>query len=155
MTKLLRSSLVLLALLALFPVTGFAQAAPTDKFGWDQTGATLAVVQAYRYDLEMDGIVLSAPLVQTCTGAASPFTCLSPIPALVPGPHTARIRAVDVTTPTTPVVGPFSAPLAFSMRAVPAAPGGLRIVPGGAGGVIAGNLGAFEFGAVAAPGEPR
>jgi hypothetical protein len=121
--------LLLIACLAL-PVLASAQAAPTDRFAWDQAAASLALAQGYRYDLELDAVLLAAPLVTTCTGAVSPYVCSAPIPAVTPSAHTARVRAVDAPVGGTAIVGLFSAPFSFTMRATPAQVTGLRIVPG-------------------------
>lgn len=109
--------------------TAFAQAAPTDRFAWDMAAPSLAEANGYRYDVEMDAVVLPTPLVATCTGAVSPFLCRTSIPAVTPTTHTARVRAVDTTG--TPILGPFSDPVTFTMRATPAKPSGLTVVPGG------------------------
>jgi len=129
----MRATLVLSLLLFIAPAA-FAQsnAAPTDKFAWNIEAASLAVAQAYTYELELDGTVLATALVTTCSGAASPYDCNAPIPAVTPSTHTARVRAVD--TSGTPLTGPFSDLLTFTMRAVPSKPGNFRIIPAGGGG---------------------
>ena len=120
---------VLSLLLILFgAVSAAAQAAPTDRFEWSIAAPTLAVANAYRYDLELDAVILPTALVTTCTGAVSPFICRAPIPAVTPTAHVARVRAVDTTA--TVIVGPFSDPINFTMRATPAKPAGLTVVPG-------------------------
>lgn len=113
----------------LCPVSVFAQAAPTDRLQWDQAAASVAAANAYRYDVEVDGAVASAPLVVTCTGSASPVVCTAAIPPVTPGAHTVRLRAVD-TSAGTPIIGPWSSAFTFTMRAVPAAPQNVRILPG-------------------------
>ncbi len=115
----------MILLLALI-VVGQA-AAPTDRFAWEIAAGALGQAQAYRYDLEIDG---GAPVivVATCAGASSPFTCSAAIPPITPASHVARVRAVDVNG--TALVGPWSDPFSFQMRAVPSAPVNLRIVPG-------------------------
>lgn len=124
----MKKTLVALAFLTI-PSLLYAQSArPTDNFQWDQTGASLAVVQAYRFDVEMDGVVLATPLAHTCTGTASPFTCKAPIPPVTPSQHTARVRAADVTVPTEVITSEWSSPLQFSMRATPNKPENLIIV---------------------------
>lgn len=120
--------LVIVVLLISAPALA-QQASPTDKFTWDQVGANLAQVQGYRYEVEMDGGA-PATVTTTCTGTASPFTCSAPIPAVTPASHTARIRAVDISVPATPMAGGFSLPFTFTMRAVPGVPLNIRIVPG-------------------------
>lgn len=119
--------IVLLTML-LMPIELFAQAAaPTDKFEFNMEAPSLAAANGYRYDVEMDTVVLPTPLVVTCTGAASPFTCRAPIPAITPSQHVARIRAVDAPVGGTVLIGSWSDLLTFSMRATPAKPGGVRI----------------------------
>ncbi len=111
------------------PTLVCAQSArPTDSFQWDMTGPSLAVVQAYRYDVEMDGVVSTTPLTTTCTGTASPFTCKAPIPPITPSQHVVRVRAADVTIPSEVITGEWSDPLSFSMRATPNKPGPISIV---------------------------
>ncbi len=112
----------------------FAQAArPTDKFQWTMEDSGLAIVQAFRYELELDNVVRSAPLVTTCVTSPPPavnFTCTAPIPAITPSNHMARVRGVDIAD-TAPFIGEWSDPLNFNMRAAPSKPGNLKIIPGG------------------------
>ena len=103
-------------------------ARPVDRYVWSMEGASLATVQGYRFEVEVDGAVTVA--AHGCAGPSSPFECSAPIGALTPGEHTARVRAVDVTIPEAPNPGPFSEPVTFTMRAVPSKPGVLRIQPG-------------------------
>lgn len=124
-----RRLLMLVACLVLNAVSAFAQAAaPTDKFEWQQPASSLAQASAYRYDLEIDGAAPVVLAAVTCAGAATPFTCSASIPAVTPSSHTARVRAVDVNG--TAIVGPWSDPLTFTMRATPAKPASLTIKPG-------------------------
>lgn len=121
----------ILSVLLFISSAAFAQSAasPTDKFAWNIDAQSLAVAQSYAYEVELDGVVLPTALVTTCSGATAPYDCAAPIPAVTPSTHTARVRAVDASG--TPLMGPFSDMLTFTMRAVPAKPGNLRIVPGG------------------------
>ena len=135
----------LAALFTFVSVSAFAQAAPTDKFRFNMTAPSLAVAQAYRYDLELDNVVLPTALVTTCSQTTD-ITCDAPIPAITPTTHVARVRAVDVSG-STPIVGPFSDPLTFTMRATPGKPTGLTIVSGDA--QIAGLI--FDLGSVPLP----
>lgn len=141
-------ALAVLMLLASAAPT-FAQAAPTDKFRFDMAAPDLATANGYRYDLELDGAVLTTPLATTCVNAASPFACSAPIPAITPTTHVARVRAVDTSGPT-PILGDWSDPLTFTMRATPAKPSGLTITPGGSAGGANDNL-VFDLGTVAPP----
>src|SRR5262245_38808572 len=97
---------LLSVMFALIPVLASAQAAPTDKFAWNIDAPSLATAQGYRYDLELDNVLQTAPLVATCENPATPFLCKAPIPAVTPTTHTARVRAVD-TSGATPIPGPW------------------------------------------------
>lgn len=146
--------LVLLALV-LSASSAFAQAAPTDKFGFDIAAASLAQANGYRYDLELDNVLQPSPLVVTCvtpSGTPVQFSCTAPIPAITPTTHTARIRAVD-TSGSTPLLGPWSDLLTFTMRATPAKPSGLTIVPGGGSSGDDNAPLVFDLGSIAAPGQ--
>ena len=120
---------VLFALvLLLFSASVQAQtnATSTDRFAWD-IAEGLVAAQRYTYTLEIDGVLRSGPVAVTCTGFAQ-ATCTTPIPALTPGAHTLRVRITD-TVDGVPINSEFSAPLAFTMRAVPNAPNNVRILP--------------------------
>lgn len=145
--------LIILAALAV-PSLALAQTpvAPTDRFTWDQDAPTLAAAQAYRADVELDKVILPAPLVTTCTGATSPFVCKAPLPAMTTGTHTARVRVVDTTSILSLIFSDFSLPTTFTMRASPGAPRNLRIeaiVPP-TGDAAAGRV--IDLGHVPAPG---
>jgi len=141
----MKIALLVASLLIAVASTAAAQnAAPTDKFQFNMVAGSLAEANSYKYELELDGVVQATPLAVTCVDP-SPYTCKAPIPAITPSTHTARVRAVDISG--TPIVGPFSDLLTFTMRATPAKPTGLTIVPGEAG--VAGLL--FDLGAVPTP----
>lgn len=109
----------------------YAQAArPTDKFAWTMAESNLVTAQGFRYELELDNTVLPNPLTVTCTGTTSPFDCQSPIPPITPSQHTVRVRAIDITVPNEILVGDWSDPLQFTMRATPNKPGTLKIIRG-------------------------
>ena len=102
-------------------------ATQVDRFTWGHT-ETAAVAQAFRFEIEIDG---AAPVVLagvTCTGA--PTTCSARIPSVTPTQHVVRIRATDTTNAANPLVGPWSDPLTFTMRAVPSKPSAVGIIPG-------------------------
>jgi hypothetical protein len=130
----MKTLLIPLSLLVLLAgaVPAFAQVStrPTDAFAWDQDGPSQVVVQAYRYELELDGVVATTPLMATCSGLVMPFLCTAPIPAVTPTTHAIRLRAVDVSVPATPIAGGWSDVFSFLMRAIPATPRAVRIVPG-------------------------
>lgn len=127
--------LILAAVLVLVSAPAFAQVTkPGDKFGWEIPTTPLATAQAYSWDLDIDGVITRiTPASVTCVATAidlgvSP-TCETPIPAITPTQHTARLRAVDTTISTTPALSDWSAPFTFTMRALPATPLNIRIVP--------------------------
>lgn len=114
------------------PAIAHAQtnARPTDKFEWSIVASSLSQAQGYTYELELDAVLQTAPLVHTCTGSgAGPFTCSAPIPAVTPTTHTARVRAADKAVVDQVLVSDWSDPVTFTMRAVPGKPGNLRILP--------------------------
>jgi hypothetical protein len=125
---MMKRLLIMSALLAM-PIVVLGQARPTDKFSWQQDETALTNVQAFRYELELDGTIQTVPLVTTCTGTTSPFDCSAPIPAITPTTHTVRIRAVDIGG-SAPLVGDWSDAFSFTMKATPTKPTGIKIVPG-------------------------
>ena len=148
----LRSYLALTVMMLLASaVPSFAQVAPTDKFRFNMPGVTLAVVNGYRYDLELDAVLQAVPLVVTCVNPVEPFACTAVIPAITPTSHTARVRAVD-TSGTTLLLGDWSDLLSFTMRATPSKPTGFTIVPGGSG---SGDALVFDLGELPAPDGQR
>lgn len=112
----------------LLPATVFAQARPGSPFGWEMDHPH-AVAQAFRYELELDGKLLPTPLTHTCIVSAEPVFCTAPIPAITPGKHDARLRAVDMSVPTSPIVSAFSPPHSFEMQAVPSTPKNFGVRP--------------------------
>jgi len=107
-----------------------AQVKPTDNLMWVQDESSLAIAQGFRYELELDNVVLVEPLKVTCSGIVRPWNCQAPIPAVTPTTHTIRIRPIDITN-ADPIVGPWSDIFTFTMRAVPSKPTGIKIIPGG------------------------
>lgn len=101
-------------------------AMPRLQASWTQEAAQ-PVAQSFRYELELDGVVLPT-LVHACVAAsATTALCSAPVSlalALAPGPHTARLRAVDDD-----LAGDYSAPVTFDQRAAPRAPSGVTVVP--------------------------
>jgi len=115
-----------LGILLLGSTTTFGQTAkPGQSFAWD-TADTPARAQSHRWELELDGVVAPTPLRATCVpGTGSDASCSALIPAVTPAQHSVRLRAVDAADST--LVSDWSAPLTFTMRAVPATPTGLTI----------------------------
>jgi hypothetical protein len=104
------------------------QASPSDVLAWEISAPTLAEAQGYRYDAEIDGVVVV--LQHTCAAVTLPsIQCEAPLPPLATGAHTARARAVSVADGVeTP--GPWSEPLLqFSLRVIPNQPVGFSIRP--------------------------
>lgn len=115
--------------MVLFASIAHAQVATSgDKFGWDQTtAATLTQANQSTVDIEIDGIVVQAGAPIVCTGAASPFVCTTAIPAIKPGSHSVRLKFNESINGQV-LSSAFSTAFAFSMRAVPSPPSGIRIV---------------------------
>ncbi len=127
----MKKSFILLFPMLFLSSLAYAQSArPTDKFSWTIDASNSITAQGFRWELELDNVVLTTPLAVTCTGTTTPFTCISPIPPITPSQHSVRIRAVDVTVPDEFLFGDWSDPLQFSMRATPNKPGNLKIVRG-------------------------
>lgn len=109
-------------------------AKPTDKFTWTQD-APVANAQTYRYELELDGVLQTAPLVHTCVASPTAPTmasiCTAPIPAVTPGDHSARVRTVDVSIPEVLqwIFTDYSNTATFRMRAVPTTPRQFGVQP--------------------------
>jgi hypothetical protein len=114
--------LIAILVLVLIPIITNAQAIPSSKLAWDQSGADLTTVQAYTYkyypDLATTGIVLSNV---TCSGTTSPFQCEVAYPAFTPGNHTIKISASNIAGET------LSDPFAFTFVVQPAKPLNLHI----------------------------
>jgi hypothetical protein len=60
---------------------------------WDQQAPALADAQAYRYTAYVDGSATGTVVAATCSGAASPFTCVTPLPVTALGDHTVVVAA--------------------------------------------------------------
>ena len=107
------------------------QVAPGDRFAWDMPGPGLALIQSYRYEVEVDGHRLTDALKDvTCVVGLPPvmFECHAPIPISF-GPHTLRVRSVDATAFGVPAIeGAWSPPFTYFMRPAPPAPAQLRPV---------------------------
>ena len=101
-------------------------AGPTSKLAWDQPAGTLAEASAMAYDAFFDGAVAPSTLTGVvCTGAASPFVCSAPFPALTPAAHGVTLAARNAAGSS-----PVSAVFNFIFVALPQAPRNLRIVAG-------------------------
>lgn len=127
--KLFRSVIILAALAV--PALVEAQT-PNARFVITMDATTAAACAAYRFDVEIDAVV-APPAAHTCTVAPGTPTAQEvriPIPAVTPGDHVARFRAVDITSPPfSPIIGPWSDPFTFTMKALPSKPTNIRIEP--------------------------
>lgn len=125
-----RASGKLVLALGLLLLASSAQAqtaTPTSRLAWDQTAATLAEASSLAYEATFDGAPIAALSGVTCAGAASPFVCSAPLPALAAGAHAVAVQARNAVGPS-----PLSAAFNFTfISSPPAAPSNLRIVPGG------------------------
>lgn len=105
-------------------------AVPTDRLVWSQAAASLSEAQSYTYTLILDSVRQATPLGSvTCTGAASPFTCEVPFPAMTPGQHSVQLVA-SLTVPSTPPVqldSEASVPFSVRLYVAPLSPAGLTI----------------------------
>lgn len=101
-----------------------------ERLGWDMTGPGLGTVQGFRYTIQIDA---QAPVVvvATCTGTAPTFRCVAAFPPMVPGPHTVRVQAGMVISPTETTLGPASDQFSMVFGVV-AKPGNLGLAPPGA-----------------------
>jgi hypothetical protein len=130
-TRPIVNTLVLVFLFA-FPLMASAQTSggPTSRLGWDQAAPSLAAAQGFVYEAFFDGTQTVTTLTATCTGTASPFSCVAPFPALSTGAHSTQIRAVDtVSVVGQRLVSPLSTTFNFTLVALPGAPTNVRIVP--------------------------
>ena len=123
---------IILIILALSTTSTLAQTTKPTHFEWTQDSDSLVSVQSYRYELELDNLTQSKPLVATCFGLTRPFICQAPIPNITPTSHKARIRAVEIST-IKPDIGPWSDAVNFSMRDIiisktPNKPGSLVVI---------------------------
>jgi len=103
------------------------------RFSWTQEDA-LAIAEGFRYELELDGVLLTAPLVASCV--ASPANalfslCSAPSPvSMTKGLHRARIRTVDDDLPDLNdwLFSDYSTEVAFDLRGKPGSPKGVTVV---------------------------
>lgn len=106
------------------------QVSPGDRFAWVMQGPGLALIQSYRYEVEVDGQRLTDALKDvTCVSDGPSYECTAPIPISL-GPHTLRVRWVDATVFGVPALeGDWSPPFLYIMRPSPPPPTSLRPVP--------------------------
>jgi hypothetical protein len=115
--------LLFVLLFVLAAVPAFAQTAtPANSFAFDQVASTLATAQSYAYKLYADGSATGSVVVVTCTGAASPFVCTTPVGAFAPGAHTIRLTSGNAAGESAQ-----SAPFSFTMVIIPATPANIRL----------------------------
>ena len=65
------------------------------QLAWDQAATDLAEAQSFAYKYYLDGATTGGATLPTvtCSGAASPFVCQSPLPTLPVGRHTLKLTA--------------------------------------------------------------
>lgn len=113
----------------LFSISLLAQnASVNNKFGWDQIGTNLSVVQNYVYTYKDNGVMGTSLTGVICSGATSPFSCRGNFPNLTTGQHSLTLVAIDTTT-LTPLESAESVTLKFEFRERPTAPQNLSIIP--------------------------
>lgn len=114
----------LIIALLLAPVLTSAQSATSaNKFAFDQAAPTLADANAYTYKYYTDGSTTANTFTGvTCTGAASPFVCVTNIPAFTPGNHSITMTASNIAGESAK-----SAPFAFTFVVTPVTPANIRI----------------------------
>lgn len=111
------------------------QVSPGDRFAWEMQGPGLSLIQSYRYEVEVDGQRLTDALKDVrCVISEPPvpsFECTAPIPISF-GPHSLRVRSVDITAFGMPAIeGAWSPVFTYFMgpaRPTPPAPTQLRAV---------------------------
>jgi hypothetical protein len=113
--------------------TPIALVVPGDRFAWTMQGPSLALVQSYRYEVEVNGTRLTNALEGVlCVPEPTPkvtFTCTAPIPVSL-GPHVLRVRSVDATIPGAPAIeGAWSPSFTYDMQPVPPMSTVPRVVP--------------------------
>lgn len=103
-------------------------ATSTSTLAWSQQAPDLATVQSYVFPAYVDGAGTGTPLTSVaCSGAASPFSCVAPLPTVATGTHTLALSAKSAAGESAKGLV-----LTFSFVVVPPAPTNLRIQPPGA-----------------------
>lgn len=80
----------LILLLVLLPFGASAQTVTVvgaKSVAWEQPAPSLAEANSYGAVIYVDVQPKQTLTGKTCSGAASPFTCSAPLPALTPGNH--------------------------------------------------------------------
>jgi hypothetical protein len=105
-----RASVIACVVLLCSGSTALAQSPTGPRLAWDQDAPDLATAQRYQYMIAIDGGTPQGLTDVTCAGAASPFTCAVPLPALAPDVHSltiataALVNGVLLTSlPSTPL----------------------------------------------------
>jgi|SRR5579862_5825940 len=95
---------------------------------WDQAAPDLATAQAFVYKASVDAAA-AVTVPATCSGAASPFACQTPLPVQTVGPHTLSISANVAQSDGTLVTSGPSTAFAFTITAdAPPVPINLRLI---------------------------
>lgn len=97
-------------------------ATPTNSFAIDQSAPDLTTANSYGYKVYADGAATGSVIAMKCTGTTSPFTCVAPVGAFTPGPHSVTFTASNAAGESAK-----SAPLAFILVIIPSVPANPRI----------------------------
>ena len=103
-------------------------AATGNQLQWSQPAPDLPTAQSYLYTAIVDGGATPVALTVACTGPASPFTCVAPLPVVTPGTHALTVTASVTLTGGGTLPGTPSAQCQYQIAAAPAAPTNLTIV---------------------------
>lgn len=121
-------SLVLFGLL-LIATPAAAQSIPVsgaESLGWDQDAPDQATVDAYGFNVYVDGVIDSTLSATCVAGTVLAFECSALLPALTPGPHVLEVTAF-VPTVNGDVESLPSNSLPLLVTVAPSAPQNLRI----------------------------
>ena len=109
------------------PTVSLAQAANCDV-GWDQSGNSLAEVQAFKYEYFADGSINPVLAPTTCNGTQSPYLCKTPLPVKTIGTHTVTIKNSVLLSDGTYLDGGVSSLFTYRIVNPPIAPANLRLI---------------------------
>lgn len=101
----------------------------TERLGWDQSAATQAELQTFRYAMYVDGTrsVLSDATCGTAVTAAG-FQCSARLPPMTPGQHTLEVAAFTTTSGVI-TESPRSAPIRVNVSPAITVPSSSRSAP--------------------------
>lgn len=114
-------ALLLLTLMALAQSVPRRSLVPGGRLEpWEAVGP-LALIESYRYEVEVDGAIRQDPLADVkCEVVKDVVRCSALAPTMGLGGHLLRIRPVDISVPGFPAVeGKWMPPVYYLMRPVP------------------------------------